>query len=289
MPISNLSHLVPEARKVAELDDASRISAIQRDRWVNYPRATEALERLERLLQTPKRERMPCMVMHGDSNIGKTLIIAKFMRGHPPSFDASRGAEQRDVIAMQMPATPDQHRFYSALLYELNAPFGARASVSALERLARGLLKQLAPKMLVVDEVHHLLSGSYREQRASLNLLKYLANDLKISVVLVGTSDAPVALQTDAQMSSRFPPFEIPRWRENDDFRRLLKAFECTLPLRKASDLGQRPIAHFMLSTSNGLTGEVSKLLREAASMAIRDCSEKITLSHLEQAAYAPA
>ncbi len=140
-----------------------------------------------------------------------------------------------------------------------------------------------------IDEVHHLLSGSYREQRASLNLLKYLANDLKISVVLVGTSDAPVALQTDSQMSSRFTPFEIPRWRENDDFRRLLTAFECTLPLRKASDLGQRPIVHFMRLASNGLTGDVAKLLGEAATMAIRDCSERITLTHLEQAAYAPA
>lgn len=106
MPVSALSHLIPEARKIADLDDAQRIDAIQRDRWVNYPRATEALERLERLLQTPKRERMPCMVMHGDSNIGKTLIIAKFMRGHPPSFDASRCAEQRDIIAMQMRRHP---------------------------------------------------------------------------------------------------------------------------------------------------------------------------------------
>jgi len=151
MPVSALSHLIPEARKVADLADDDRVNAIQRDRWINYSRATEALDRLERLLQTPKRERMPCMVMHGDSNIGKTLIIAKFMRNHPPALDKARGVEQRDIIAMQMPATPDQHRFYSALLYELNAPFGARASVSALEHLARGLLRQMNPKMLVVD------------------------------------------------------------------------------------------------------------------------------------------
>ena len=50
--------------------------------------------------------------------------------------------------------------------------------------------------MLIADEVHHLLSGSHREQRASMNLLKYLANDQQMSVVLVGTSDARVAMQT---------------------------------------------------------------------------------------------
>jgi len=45
---------------------------------------------------------------------------------------------------------------------------------------ARDLLRRIAPRILMVDEVHHLLAGSYREQRASLNLLKYLANDLQL-------------------------------------------------------------------------------------------------------------
>ena len=45
-------------------------------------------------LQTPRRDRMPCMVMHGDSNIEKTLIIAKFVHSHSPSFDRARGSEQ---------------------------------------------------------------------------------------------------------------------------------------------------------------------------------------------------
>jgi AAA+ superfamily predicted ATPase len=142
--------------------------------------------------------------------------------------------------------------------------------------------------MLIVDEVHHLLAGSHIEQRASLNLLKYLANDLRISVVAVGTSDAPLALRTDPQMSSRFTPFEMPRWAESDDFRRLLRAFEQVLPLRRASDLVQRPVVQFRVSASGGLLGEVSRLLTEAAERAIVEGSERISLEHLERAAYEP-
>ena len=56
----------------------ARAEVLQRDRWIDYPRASQALAQLERLLLTPKRERMPCMVMHGESNIGKTLIVTKF-------------------------------------------------------------------------------------------------------------------------------------------------------------------------------------------------------------------
>jgi hypothetical protein len=34
----------------------------------------------------------------------------------------------------------------------------------------------MAPSMLIVDDVCHFLAGTYREQRASLNLLKFMAN-----------------------------------------------------------------------------------------------------------------
>ena len=117
-----------------------------------------------------------------------------------------------------------------------------KESISVLESLTRTLLHAMKPRMLVVDEVHHLLAGDYREQRAAMNLLKYLANDLQMSIVLVGTADAVVALQTDPQMSSRFTPMELPRWSESEEFRRFLHAFERVLPLRKPSSLAQRDL-----------------------------------------------
>ncbi len=285
MASTTFNHLSHDARSQALLDDKQRIELIKRDRWIDYPRATDALSRLERLLSTPNRERMPCMVLHGQSNIGKTLVVRKFQRAHPASFDEIKGVDRRTIVAMQMPATPDQHRFYSALLFELGAPHNESAGISALERLARELLRRIAPRILIVDEVHHLLAGSFREQRASMNLLKYLANDLYLCIVLVGTADAPLALQGDSQMSSRFTPFELTRWQANEEFRSFLAAFERVIPLRKASNLAQRAIVEFVLAHSGGLTGEVARLLNESAEYAILDKSEMIKLEHLEHAA----
>ena len=283
------AHLHPAVREMMTLDDSKRIQALQRDRWIDYPRATEALRRLERLLNTPQKERMPCMVMHGPSNIGKTLIIAKFLREHPPGFDKQRGVEQRPVISMQMPPTPDQRRFYRALLSVVGAPQGPSSTLATLEQVPRDVLIRMSPRMLIVDEVHHLLAGTHREQRASLNLLKYLANELKICIVAVGTSDAPVAFQSDAQISSRFTPFEIPLWTESEDFRRLLSAFEQALPLRRPSQLTQRIIVQFLIAASGGLLGDVSRLLNMAAELAILDGSERVTPALLEQVAQAHA
>ncbi|BDB30440.1 MULTISPECIES: TniB family NTP-binding protein [Burkholderiaceae] len=175
-------------------------------------------------------------------------------------------------------------RRYSSLLFELGAPFNAAARLSALEKLSRELLRKVSARMLIVDEVHHLLAG-YREQRASLNLLKFLANDLKIAVVLVGTQDAVLALQTDPQMVSRFARFEVPRWQETEAFRSLLAAFEMILPLRRPSNLARREIVHAILTASGGLTGEVSRVLTVSAELAIRDGKEAIDLGHIENAA----
>jgi hypothetical protein len=232
--------------------------------------------------ETPRRDRMPCLLVHGDSNIGKTKITAKFRRAHPNEFDERSGVERCSVVAMQMPQTPDQHRFYSGLLFELGASHNAAAGLAPLERLAREILKRVSRRMLVVDEVHRLLVGTYREQRASLNLLKFLANDLQISMVLVGTRDAVLTLQTDTQMVSRYTPFEIPRWRESDGLRRLLAALERVLPQRKPSDLARREIVQFVLSASGGLTGEISTLLNNTAQLSIRNGDELIGLMHLE-------
>ena len=58
-----------------------------------------------------------------------------------------------------------------------------------------------------VDEVHHLLAGTVREQRQSLNQLKFLSNELRMPVIAIGTSEALYAMQADPQIASRFEPF----------------------------------------------------------------------------------
>ena len=289
MIVRERSHLHSAARQMLDLDDEQRVRALRTDRWIDYPRATQALQWLQRLLDTPQRERMPCMLLHGPSNIGKTLIVAKFLREHPPAFDAVRGVELRPVISLQMPPSPDQRRFYRALLTAVGVPQGPNSTLASLEQVACDILRRIGPRLLIVDEVHHLLAGSAREQRGSLNLLKYLSNELRMAIVAVGTSEAPVAFQSDAQIHSRFTPLELPRWSESEEFRCLLAAFEAALPLKRPSELTQRPLVQYLSAVSGGLLGEVSRLLNDAAEAAIRDGSERITLGHLEHVANRPS
>ena len=44
--------------------------------------------------------------------------------------------------------------------------------------------------MLIIDEIHSMLAGTFREQRIFLNSIRFLANDLRIPLVCVGTHEA---------------------------------------------------------------------------------------------------
>ena len=79
---------------------------------------------------------------------------------------------------MEMPSAPQERRLYGQLLMALNAPYRPGDRLAAVEYTALTLLRKVAPRMIVVDEVHNLLAGSAHEQRASLNLLKFLSNQL---------------------------------------------------------------------------------------------------------------
>ncbi|MFM0109400.1 TniB family NTP-binding protein, partial [Paraburkholderia rhynchosiae] len=64
------------SQKAGRVGERRTQFGLLRDRWIDYPRATQALQQLERLYETPRRDRTPCLLLHGDSNIGQTKITA---------------------------------------------------------------------------------------------------------------------------------------------------------------------------------------------------------------------
>lgn len=46
------------------------------------------------------------------------------------------------------------------------------------------------PRMLIVDEFQDLLSCSAREQRAALNMVKFLSNERRMTIVAAATHES---------------------------------------------------------------------------------------------------
>jgi len=143
-PPLDLSHLHPAVRQAALLPADQRLAVIRADRWIGYPRASQALARLEALLAWPTRQRMPNMLLIGPTNNGKSMIIEKFRRAHPPGHEPDR--EDIPVLCLQMPPNPSPPRFYSAILAALGAPTYTRdrTQTDQREQIALDLLKRSA-------------------------------------------------------------------------------------------------------------------------------------------------
>jgi hypothetical protein len=136
----------------------------------------------------PARVRMQNVLIHGNSGAGKSMIIEKFIRSH--SLELDREDAARPIVSMQMPPLPTLRSFFSELLRSLDCTVIFGSKISELEHDTLRQLKNARPRLLAIDEIHHLLACTPREQRAALNVLKFLSNELRVSIVALGTSEA---------------------------------------------------------------------------------------------------
>ncbi|MCU7846465.1 MAG: TniB family NTP-binding protein [Candidatus Thiodiazotropha sp. (ex Lucinoma kastoroae)] len=277
-------HLLPKVAAYLEQPDEKRIEYIRSPRWIGYPRAQAILDRLESLLTHPKSHRMSNLLIVGDTNNGKSMLVNRFSSRHKPEDNPEGEAAIVPVLCMQAPPVPDEGRFYNAILELLFAPYkpGDRADRKQFQAIK--LLKTVGLKLLIIDEIHHILAGTMTKQRAFLNVIKYLGNELQVPVVGVGTKDAFRAIQTDLQLSNRFDHALLPRWQNDDEYLRLLATFERAMPLRKASNLIEGGLADKIYSMSEGYIGEIDRLLIEAAVQAVikgAECIDKKILDRI--------
>lgn len=271
-----MAHLSENAQAALELSVEERLDRLRRPRWIGYTRAKQLLDKLDDLLTHPKTHRMPNLLIVGDTNAGKTMLANRFVQLHPADKTLGGEAVIVPVLAIQAPPEPDEGRFYNAILEALATPYNPRERVAQKQIQVLRMLKRIGIQMLIIDEVHNVLTGSVTKQRQFLNVLKYLGNDLQITLVGLGTKEALRALQADPQLANRFEPAALPPWQLDQEFQMLLASFERALPLRQPSRLADEKLARKLLALSEGSLGELSVLLTSAAVYAVRSGIERI-------------
>ena len=275
------SHLTPTAAELLASSDRDRIAAIRQDRWVTYPRARFALEVLETLLARPRTTRMPSIAIYADSGMGKTMLMERFKRAHPAVYDPAERRMVMPVLALQMASHATERRFYGQMLTAVGVPFPARATILDLEIQVLRSLKRMDVKLLMVDEVHNILAGSAKEQRILLNTLRYLSNELKISLVCLGISEAREAIGGDIQLARRFEELLLDRWQGDEEFQELIVAILQYLPLKLASQISARALRQ-VLQVTDGITARIFAMLNDLAVESITSGAECISDASIE-------
>lgn len=268
--------------------DEERISAIRAGFWIPYPRAVEILERLEDLLTHPRVIRMPNMLIVGCTNNGKSHILHRFVEKHPPDPNPAGDAAIWPVVFVEAPSSPDKGDLYRGILQTLHIPYPKAARIPDLEFQVKKVLAALKVKILIIDEIQHLIAGGLTKQKEFRNAIKSLGNELRISIVAAGVEEAFNAFNTDPQLSNRFAPVALPHWTLDDDFVSLMATLEHRIPLREASNLATPEILIQVFDMGEGILGEICAVITKAAVQAIRSKTEHITLDILNNLNWVP-
>ncbi|MFP3591937.1 TniB family NTP-binding protein [Chryseobacterium sp. SIMBA_038] len=264
-----------------------KISYLRKQKWIPYPQADKIMAKLEDLKNYPTVDRMPNLLIVGETNNGKTALINKFYKKNNPYIrEGEYDIVVAPVIVVQAPAEPDEKSFYNKILEMLNAPVIKSENPDFKLRRIISLFKKLEIKLIIIDEIHHVLAGSPLKQRVFLNVLKYLSNELKISIICVGIRDAFNVIQSDSQLANRFETMILERWKNNQSFLQLLINYEALLPLENPSYLTENSIASKILAMSDGLIGEINTILIKAGELALKSGLNKIDHKILDNIDY---
>src|ERR1022692_2180779 len=148
-----------------------------------------------------------------------------FLSLHQAS-EANGGIIVAPVFYLQCPGFPDEAQLYSAILLKLCNKF--RPSAPSQEKLVLVLdaLSKIEIRILALDEVNFTEVGTAAKQKRFLNALRYLANELRISIVCLGTEEMMRVIRSVSSVENRFVPTVLPRWQTDNEFRKLVASFE---------------------------------------------------------------
>ena len=121
-----------------------------------------------------------------------------------------------------------------------------------------------------------LFTGTYREQRRMLNLLRFLGNELRIPLICLGSHEARDAIRGDAHLNSRFEPWGLPPWRHDADFHGLVGGLLRSLPLRSPSELTDGALKR-LIEVNSGVTASIFRMVIDLAVQAVHAGTERIT------------
>ena len=283
----DLSHLNQKFHHVVGLSNDERIRFLYEPRWIGYSLADDILGVMRKLLDMPTRPRMLNLLIVGEPNNGKTTIVRRFVSRYGEAWvDEDEMVPHIPVVVAEAPPKPDEKGLYISILERFSTPYRATDPAPKLRYQLIHLMRSCHVRMLVIDEMHSLLTGPAAKQREVMNALKLLCNELCIPVVGVGIQEAVRVLHTDPQHASRFDVIQLKRWELDKAFVSLLSSFERILPLRYPSGLGQKTLAKCLYAISGGNLGDLHRVLIECATEAIRSGKERIDLDIVEKHAW---
>ena len=281
------AHLVPSARDLLDLPMVERILERWPDLWIGHREAKDIHQWLDQTLVSPRSSRPRNGLLYGESGVGKSTTLKRWAK--QVNSRAARRAEEGDpadlgewatlpVLVFDTPPKGDETRLYNAMLEAFGYDPKSLRSLADKYSRVKDLIYACSVRVIVMDEFHNALSGRF-DQRLHFNVvIKHITNETGVPFVVAGTDSVDQVFRKEDQLHRRFSRFEMKRWKQTADWAKLLTSFERIIPLAEPSRLFEPEMANKLYAYSNGIIGELSEILKQAAVTALAGGKERIEL-----------
>jgi hypothetical protein len=226
------------------------------------------------------------MSILGPSRAGKTTTSRKFMERYP-DIETEEGLTKQ-ILYCEVPCPPALSSLPTTLLYALGDPLYDKGRNIAQRTLRlENLLIDCGVKMIILDEVQHLVEGTTpRQQRQASDWFKNIINKTKIPVVFSGLDSSSLIFEVNSQLKARvLNNFRIIPFRITDkEFKAIVHVIDLKLPIKGQSDFVATGLWKEIYDATEGHLGYLKVLLKECVKIAIEKEYETITRSVLAKA-----
>lgn len=268
-----------------ETVDAGDIEKVR----VQHPYWRRVLRKLEYCRVWSKSATDPyCMMIVGESGVGKSAIIDRYLQLHPPVVTAD--GRRVPVLKITTPSVPTTKAIVEAIIIGLVGHLPAKGTMEEQTARLLHLLSVAEVELIIIDEFQHVIEhANARFKQETSDWIKNLITLSSIPVVLVGMPNSLEILQNE-QLRRRFmTKIHVKRfiWSEKglENLKVFLHELESSLPFEQKLGLGSTDLPHRFYYASDGMLGTVMKIVRGAAHLAqAPNGPGKLTMKNLSYA-----
>ncbi|MEE3622969.1 TniB family NTP-binding protein [Nitrospirillum sp. BR 11752] len=221
------------------------------------------------------------MMLLGPTGTGKSTLLKEIVDEYPAE---QRGRYlYRPVLYVEIPPQSTLKALAIAILKALG-DVSSNRSMSEYTHIVIQTLTRAAPKLIVFDEIQHIVSrgNTAAHAYASGDLIKAILNARVCPVVLAGQPEGKEVVRTNPQSERRnrwcedLKPFDWLKQADRDIYQSFLYMYEERMGLPAPSNLFDDDMAFRLWIASGGLIGRTTKWLQMAAEMALVERSSPL-------------
>ena len=237
--------------------------ALRQAFWIDFDEARAHVNTLTGLAGEDPDGRPTCVVLVGQSGMGKTSILKEVGRrielAYPEPADWG-DARYIPMLRAVVPSHPTSLRINLALLWKQGWPLTRRTQQIADLKVAE-LLGEQATRLVAVDNVHAVLTASGRARRDALDSFRFLMRGGNVHMVVAGLDIAADIFSDDAELAYRSIILRLTPWAPGEPSQQLIRVLARGIGLSEPDRFAEPEMAEFIWRTSHGVTGNFKRLL----------------------------